>query len=80
MNIETIANAFVPIAPYAVGGVSGFLVGKMLKLVVKIAAIVAGGIIFLLGALSYTGMISVNFVKVEDVIVEGSKVGSKRNL
>ncbi|MGA7543418.1 MAG: FUN14 domain-containing protein [Nitrososphaeraceae archaeon] len=76
MNIETIANAFVPLAPYAVGGISGFLVGKMLKLVVKIAAIIAGGIIFLLGALSYTGMISVNFVKVEDVIIEGSKVAA----
>jgi uncharacterized membrane protein (Fun14 family) len=76
INIETIVNAFVPIAPYAVGGISGFLVGKMLKLVVRIAAIIAGFIIFGLGALSYTGMITVNFVKVEATIVEGSKVAA----
>ena len=80
MDIQTLVNAFTPIAPYAIGGVSGFLVGKLLKLVLRIAAIVAGGIIFLLGALSFSGLITVNFVKVEATIIEGSKVGSKYNL
>lgn len=76
MDIQTIVNAFTPIAPYAIGGVSGFLVGKLLKLVLRIAAIIAGGIIFLLGALSFSGMITVNFVKVEATIIESSKVAA----
>ena len=76
INVETLVTAFQPIYPFAVGGISGFLVGKLLKLVIKIAAVIAGGIIMLLGTLSYFGMISVNFVKVENTIVEGSKVAA----
>ena len=76
IDVQTIYNAFTPLAPYAIGAISGFLVGKLLKLVLRIAAIVAGGIIFLLGALSLSGMITVNFVKVEATIVEGSKLAA----
>lgn len=76
LDVQTIMNAFAPVAPYAIGGISGFVVGKLLKFVVKIAAIIAGGIILMLGGLSYFGMITVNFAKVEATIVNGSKVAA----
>lgn len=78
LDIQTITSAFAPVAPYAIGGVSGFLVGKMLKLVIKIAAIIAGGIILLLGAMSYMGMISVNFARIENTIVQGGQVAADK--
>jgi uncharacterized membrane protein (Fun14 family) len=76
LDVQTLFNAFAPAAPYAIGGISGFVVGKLLKFVFKVAAIITGAIIIFLGALSYFGMITVNFAKVEATIVNGSKVAA----
>ncbi|KPV64149.1 MAG: FUN14 family protein [Candidatus Bathyarchaeota archaeon BA1] len=48
-----------------VGGVGGFLVGYAIKKVIKIMAVILGLFLLSLAYLGYTGMIDVNYDKLE---------------
>lgn len=75
-DISTITNALTPFVPYAVFGIGGFVLGKMLRLVFKIIAIIAGMIILMIGGLWYMGLITLNPTRVESTIINAAKIAA----
>ena len=58
----TLLNALpAPLFTLAGSAFLGFIVGKAIQLIAKIAAVIAGFIVLMLGALDYYGIISVNY-------------------
>ena len=63
------SEIFLPVTyQLGVGGIGGFLVGYTIKKMVKIAAIIVAIFVAFIMYLGYTGVISVNYGKLTDII------------
>ena len=51
-----------------VGGIGGFFIGYAIKKIVKLLAIILGFFVLALSYLGYTGVISINYEKLIDVV------------
>lgn len=60
----------IPMPVFTAGGAAlvGFLVGKALRFIARVAAIIAGMVVLLLGALQYYGIISINYRSLQSTV------------
>jgi uncharacterized membrane protein (Fun14 family) len=70
MTVDPSIFSQIPAPIFTAGGAAlvGFLVGKALKFIARVAAIMAGLVVVLLGVLQYYGIISINYRHLQDTV------------